>query len=361
LDFFDITIEDIKPDVVVVSEHGFSYETETFFKLNNFDKVSIYCRQNYKLGGVALFCKQEHQCSDLNLNFSSEKDFEVSGMFVSTTEMKKIVIIGLYRSPIGNFLTFLKKFEQLLEMLFLDNSSFVIIGDFNINVLDINNNNVKRFKDLLQTFNLKWELNTPTRITEHSATAIDNVITNLGPRISVEVIDTQLSDHHGQVVSINSHDVKLNTPHTEIRRNFKDNNIVKLKRLLHTQNWQDLYVIREVDEAYNYFRATFLNCLDEVCPFKTVKMSGKKIVNDWFTNGMLVSKRNLKMYRELNKTSTSQEFKTFLQNYNRIYKKVIRAAKSLSIRNKIKNSHNMSKTAWQIINDNKSFKVKKHI
>ena len=64
------------------------------------------------------------------------------------------------------------------------------------------------------------------------------------------------------------------------------------------------------------------------------------------------------MYREINRTSISEAFKEFVRNYNRIYKKVIRAAKSLSIRNKIKNSKNMSKTAWEVINDSKVTKVK---
>ncbi len=164
---------------------------------------------------------------------------------------------------------------------------------------------------MLQTFNLKWEINSPTRITEHSATAIDNVVSNLGSNIIVEVVDTQLSDHHGQIVSIKNDEVISNPTCKEIRRNFKDNNIIKFKQLLHSQNWQNLYCKKDIDEAYNYFRATLLSCLDEACPFQTVNLSNKKVVNDWFTNGQMVSKRNLKMYREMNKTSNSQEFKVF--------------------------------------------------
>lgn len=66
----------------MVSEHGFSPETSHLFKLKNFNQGSIYCRKLYELGGVALFCKQEHLSSEYNLN--SEKDFEMSGISVST-------------------------------------------------------------------------------------------------------------------------------------------------------------------------------------------------------------------------------------------------------------------------------------
>lgn len=54
----------------------------------------------------------------------------------------------------------------------------------------------------------KCKNNSPSRVMEHSATAIDNVITNLTD-VGVSVINTAISDHYGQqVIIISEHKPK---------------------------------------------------------------------------------------------------------------------------------------------------------
>ncbi|KAG8335014.1 hypothetical protein J6590_078675 [Homalodisca vitripennis] len=68
----------------------------------------------------------------------------------------------------------------------------IITGNFNIDVLDHTNPLTQRLRDILTSLGLIWSVNSPTRVTSTSSTAIDNVITNVID-CSVSVIDLRPS------------------------------------------------------------------------------------------------------------------------------------------------------------------------
>lgn len=62
---------------------------------------------------------------------------------------------------------------------FPTDSKTIIMGEFNINVLQMNDPMIRVFNDTLGSFGLNWSVNWPTRVTVASSTTIDNVITNI--------------------------------------------------------------------------------------------------------------------------------------------------------------------------------------
>ncbi|KAI8426716.1 hypothetical protein MSG28_014422 [Choristoneura fumiferana] len=84
--------------------------------------------------------------------------------------------------------------------IFLNKShKIVMCGDFNTNILG-DKNEARDFVQLLNTYNLKCHVKEPTRVTKHSSTCIDNIVSNLELK-NVTVIDLAISDHtlHGYV------------------------------------------------------------------------------------------------------------------------------------------------------------------
>ncbi|KAG8334549.1 hypothetical protein J6590_087749 [Homalodisca vitripennis] len=61
----------------------------------------------------------------------------------------------------------------------MNSRKFVVLGDFNIDVIDVESPKTKRFADLLRSHDLDWLIDSPTRVTDSSEIAIDIVITNL--------------------------------------------------------------------------------------------------------------------------------------------------------------------------------------
>ncbi len=95
--------------------------------------------------------------------------------------------------------------------------------------------------------------------------------------------------------------------------------------------------------------------MDTACPYKSFKIQSKKnSTSGWITKGILVSRKKLKFYGKLITQIDDENFSKYYKSYKQIYRRVIRAAKSLEVNNKLKSSKNISKTAWQIINGNKT-------
>ena len=134
---------------------------------------------------------------------------------------------------------------------------------------------------------------------------------------------------------------------------MKPQNLINLKQLLKNEQWEDINNCADINERFKIFLSKFNNHLDNVCPYKTYVKDHRDRNKGWITKGILTSRRNLQNYSKINKYSTDLNSKMYYNNYKRIYKKVIRMAKAKEVNRKIKTSKNISKTAWEIINENK--------
>ena len=79
-----------------------------------------------------------------------------------------------------------------------NNKDRYLVGDFNINVLDYENNvKVKYFVNFAFQNSLITLINKPTRDTRTNATAIDHIVTNafLNKQIKTGIIKTEISDY----------------------------------------------------------------------------------------------------------------------------------------------------------------------
>ena len=288
----------------------------------------------------------------VKINYSSELDFEADCIKIQTTSLGKVFVAGLYRSPSGCINTFCDKFDLLLKFLFSKKQKFILIGDININVLDHTDPKTQRLRDILDSFNLNWSVNEPTRVTATSSTAIDNVITNIS-NTSVHVFNPAISDHFAQEVVANGCRPKPEPPVFKFRRALKPHNIHQLNRCLEDENWHFLNQIESADEQFKAFYNCLTFYLDIACPLRRVKETSDSRPHrkTWITRGILVSREKLKFYHSIFIKSNDDNFRTFYKNYKRIYKKVIRAAKAYDISRTLKEAENFSKTAWTVINN----------
>lgn len=66
--------------------------------------------------------------------------------------------------------------------------------DFNIDILTSNKPQTKRFVDLLRSFGLELLVNSSTRVTSSSETAVDSIVSD----VTVSVVVTGISYHYDQ-------------------------------------------------------------------------------------------------------------------------------------------------------------------
>ena len=138
-----------------------------------------------------------------------EKDLEICAMELKT-KASKLIILSIYRAPVGDFSRFLKNLDDTLKYLHKPKVEFLICGDINTDYL-LESNRKKQLSSLLATYNLFYTVNFATRLQKKSSTATDNIFVDdsrLRSSITSPLINAQ-SDHDAQLFTIkNIHTAK---------------------------------------------------------------------------------------------------------------------------------------------------------
>ena len=113
-------------------------------------------------------------------------------------QSKNLILNLSYRPPQGDTTLFEKHLQDLLWRHDVCKKEVLITGDFNINLLDFENNKkVQSFVNLMLRCGMVPIINKPTRVTRYTATAIDHMFTNsiINTEIKSAIIKADISDH----------------------------------------------------------------------------------------------------------------------------------------------------------------------
>ena len=97
-----------------------------------------------------------------------------------TNKNEKNMVAGcIYKQPNQTIPDFLDNhLFPLLETVSHENKQILIKADFNINLLNYDDKNTANFLDTMFSYSYLPFINTPTRVTGHSKTLIDNIFYN---------------------------------------------------------------------------------------------------------------------------------------------------------------------------------------
>ena len=106
----------------------------------------------------------------------------MEGIFMQVKAGSRDTVVGIIYRPPNHNSEFFTVFPKLLENVWLKFSNIVLLGDFNTNLLQNERGDTsyegKKMEGILVQFNLKNVIEGPTRITSHSKTLIDLIVTN---------------------------------------------------------------------------------------------------------------------------------------------------------------------------------------
>ena len=111
---------------------------------------------------------------------------------------KYIILSLVYRPPDSS----LKKFKNSLKPIFdnirRNNKDLYLVGDYNISVLDYEDNvKVKNFVNFVFQNSLIPLINQHTKVTRRNTTAVDHILNNtfLNKQIETKIIETKFLNH----------------------------------------------------------------------------------------------------------------------------------------------------------------------
>ena len=247
---------DYKPDVIGV--------TETWEQPNSFGQYKCLPgytfvsngRINHRGGGVGMYVKNSlnfYVCNDLSV--MDEKIFE--SIFINIQFLDKEITCGtIYRSPQHNkeaFSQFFCHFKNTLTCLDKSKNKCFIMGDFNIDLLDVKNENTETYVKSMFTYYFYPLINEPTRITKDRCSCIDHILTNMiGSQIKSATVAHEISDHL-PVIQVSN--VGIGLPLLKYENNewcFSQPNLRKFYQSLETKTFEDvgLYNMSDPDDSF---------------------------------------------------------------------------------------------------------------
>ena len=195
-----------------------------------------------------------------------------------------------------------------------------IVGDFNLNLLEtgIYTNNLS---DNLTHLGFLQYVSKPTRITGWKETLIDHVYSDIGGKVSTDIIMTGIFDHEITFTTIHS-TVKLKKEEIT-KRWLKYYHYSDIPEKLESQSWES-YSKLPLDEMAVNLITRITTVMDELAPIETKKISSKT-VNQWIKLWIKVSTQTAYELYKRAKENTIYFFE--YKNYKKILR-VIRKAKN---------------------------------
>ena len=114
-----------------------------------------------------------------DLSAQKQNDYESLWIEIHNSKGRNTICGAFYRHPHGNVDAFLNHINMIVESVHRENKFCVLLGDFNLDLLKFESHpDTDRFLNILGTFYFHPQILQPTRITDHSATLIDNIFFN---------------------------------------------------------------------------------------------------------------------------------------------------------------------------------------
>ena len=234
------------------------------------------------------------------------------------TDKRNILMVSAYRPPNTNAKTFLSEYRKLLDKLKKQKDHEVVIGlDHNLDLLKSHLSHPTN--DFIE-LNLDREMipciTKPTRITNKSATLIDNIMISrsLQRNYASLVVTDDISDHFACLVILKDQNKSTKGPKYMKTRNLDDQKIANIVVSLQEHNWKEILEPLNADDGFNVFHSILLKLFDKLAPEIEIRISKKKTPRDpWITKGMLQSiQKQKKLYMEqLSDISKTNKYKAY--------------------------------------------------
>ena len=205
-----------KMDVIAITEtsenkdHGFITNVE----LDGY-KAPYHTQTNSLKGGTALYVNKDFDSFE-RTEFKCQNDILESVWIEIKNKNSKNIICGcIYRHPktlISDFSEFNKYMDKTLNKIVQENKEIYICGDFNIDLLKMNDfDSHLEFYTLLNSHGLLPFIVQPTRVVDsQTPSLIDNIFSsNISDSVLSGNIFLTLSEHFSQFASVNRHNIDV--------------------------------------------------------------------------------------------------------------------------------------------------------
>ena len=237
-----------------------------------------------------------------------------SGVF----QTDKNITVGTVFRPPGTYLDkFHRRMQEIIIKIQKENKKCYIMGDYNINLMNYDvHAPTAEFTDMMYAISFVPLINRPTRITESSATLIDNIFNNYFDGLTKGIqciLVTDINDHF-PVVYINDESKKQEKEVIVMERIHSSENKNLFYKALSNMEWNSIYVNNDTQGAFTEFHNKL-----------TTEYNRYFQKNEYISNIMTKSPGYLRVYegpyeQKINCTEKVLGLKLHIMNRHKMYR-----------------------------------------
>jgi len=324
-------VETVKPTLLSVTESKLDpdRDVDNLYIINDYHFIRCDRVENAG-GGTVIYVKSEFQYEILDVQFEVPGFCEVNVVKIKKVGVKPIIIVTVYKPPDVKIDNFTKCFEKLTHMVFEYRLEVLIFGDFNINLLDIDEDGIEtnkfKFYLICKEYGL-WQL---IRTSTHNRGGLlDHIYVSHKEKYNKFGCFPYAGSDHKLCYVIRKKVRNVNNPRiiqvrswnkidwTEfkkelaiIRGKLNDGSFVELSESISP------YLLRNIDRQFDFINSNVMKLVDKYAPLKTRLVKGKH--NPWFNAELrkLINLRN-KAHRQ----AFIENSKESWQSYRRLNNK----------------------------------------
>ena len=160
----------------------------------------------------------------------------------------------------------------------LSNHELILGMDQNIDLLKSNEHtNTRKFLDLILDSGLWPVITRPTRITQRSATLIDNIYIskNLQRKFDSAILVDDISDHLSLVALLRQTKITDMSPIEFMSCRLNSTKISRIHQKLGTTDWNRILNSEDINDNTNQFMSELEAVMNTEAPLQTIRISGK--------------------------------------------------------------------------------------
>lgn len=346
--FIDQCLNDnLRFDVIAFSETRLDKYIESLFSIPGYNLYTTNRDRNG--GGVCMYVSNIYNSCVLSDCGVMESYFECVCVELCTDKETNF-LASVYRPPKGNLSDFLDALDQLLS--FIEGKHYTncyFLGDWNLDLLKINDTGVLDFMNLMYSHGFFPLTNKPTRVTDTGATLIDHIwTTQPGNSIKNCIVYTDITDHFPVFSQFLMSSNYLKYTYT-YKRCYSDSKIDNFVNKIRNGNWEQTLNTNDPNEAFEIFSELYNDNFQQCFPLKKIKINNKYSRSPHITSGL---KTSITEKHRLEKLAAKWPltYKCRYKTYRNKLISILRNAKNKYYQDELKNRQGDAKATWKIIN-----------
>ena len=153
--------------------------------------------------------------------------------------------------------------NRIVDIHGLGDADILLMGDNNVNTLLRRDASSKKYKEVLRRLKLDLLINTPTRVTLHSKSCLDHIVTNRPDMYNnADTIDLGLSDH--SLIFVSRKKKKTERATTNIKcRDYRHFDALSYQNELKNTDWSSVIELEDANVAASLFQQMLLMVCDK--------------------------------------------------------------------------------------------------